>query len=141
MVKPTKLFWKVGKHVLRYLRCTTEYGLWYKQKEGVKLQGFTDVDWASSPSDKKSTLAGIFIIGSTTVSYYNRKQISVSLSSVEEAYMAVNQATCEAIYMRKILVGLFCRQMDLTVIHCDSQSCIKLSVNPVFHDKSKHIDI
>ena len=43
--------------------------------------------------------------------------------------------------MRKILVGLFGRQMDLRVIHCDNQSCIKLSVNPVFHDRSKHIDI
>ena len=37
MVKPTKIFWKAGKHVLRYLRGTTEYGLWYKWTEGVKL--------------------------------------------------------------------------------------------------------
>ena len=43
--------------------------------------------------------------------------------------------------MRKILVGLFGQQMDPTAIHCDNQSCIKLSVNPVFHDRSKHIDI
>jgi len=31
--------------------------------------------------------------------------------------------------------------MDPTVIYCDNQSCIKLSENPVFHDRSKHIDI
>ena len=43
--------------------------------------------------------------------------------------------------MRKILIGLFGHQMDLTVIHCDNQSCIKLSFNLVFHDRSKHIDI
>ena len=43
--------------------------------------------------------------------------------------------------MRNILVGLFSHQMDLTVIHFDNQSCIKLSVNPVIHDRSKHIDI
>ena len=43
--------------------------------------------------------------------------------------------------MRKILVGLFCSQMDPTVIHCDNQSCIKFSVNLVFHDRFKHIDI
>ena len=68
MVKPTKLFWRAGKHVLRYLRGTTEYGLWYIQTEGVKLQGFTDADWAGSPSDRKSTSRGIFSIGSKTVS-------------------------------------------------------------------------
>lgn len=45
MVKPTKLNWKATKHSLRYLRGTTQFGLWDKQIEGVKLQGFTDVDW------------------------------------------------------------------------------------------------
>ena len=84
MAKPTKIFWIEGKHVLRYPRGTSEYGLWYKWKEGVKLQGFTDVDWAGSPTDRKSTSGGIFNIRSTTVSWYSRKKISVELSSAEE---------------------------------------------------------
>ena len=55
--------------------------------------------------------------------------------------MAAIQAAREAIQMRNILVGLFGSHLDPTVIHCDNQSCIKLSINPVFHDRSKHIDI
>ena len=43
--------------------------------------------------------------------------------------------------MRKILVSLPGSHLYLTTIHCDNQSCIKLSINPVFHDRSKHIDI
>ena len=58
MVKPTKLFWKAGKHVLRYLRSTSEYGLRYKHMDEVKLHGFTDADWAGSPTDRKSTSGG-----------------------------------------------------------------------------------
>eukprot|EP00253_Pinus_taeda_P008735 PITA_08735 len=54
MVNPTKLYWKATKHVLRYLRDTNQFGPWYKQREGVKLQGFVDVDWVGSPSDRKS---------------------------------------------------------------------------------------
>eukprot|EP00253_Pinus_taeda_P035257 PITA_35257 len=73
MVQPTKLFCKEAKHVLRYLRGTSQYGLWYRRTEGVKLQSFTDADWAGSPSDRKSTSGGIFNLGSTTVSWYNRK--------------------------------------------------------------------
>ena len=65
----------------------------------------------------------------------------MALSSVEAEYMAACQATCEAIWMRKILVGLFSSHLDPTVIHCDNQSCIKLSINHVFHDRSKHIYI
>ena len=55
--------------------------------------------------------------------------------------MAASQDACEVIWMRKILVGLFGSHLDPTVIHCDNQSCIKLSINHVFHDISKHIDI
>eukprot|EP00253_Pinus_taeda_P025739 PITA_25739 len=80
MVMPTKLYWKVAKHVLRCLRGTTKYGLWYRWTEGVNLQGFTDADWAGSPSNKKSTSRGIFSIDLALVSWYSRKQRSVALS-------------------------------------------------------------
>ena len=83
MVNPTKLFWKASKHVQRYLRGTSEYGLWYRQMDEVKLHGFTDADWAGNPMDRKSTSRGIFIIRSMVVSWYNGKEISVALSSVE----------------------------------------------------------
>eukprot|EP00253_Pinus_taeda_P034874 PITA_34874 len=112
-----------------------------KQTEGVKLQGFTDAYWERSPSDRKSTSGGIFNLGSAAVSWYSKKQRSVALSSVEAEYMAASQAACRAIWMWKILVGLFGQRTDPTVIYCGNQSCIKLSQNPVFHDRSKHIDI
>eukprot|EP00253_Pinus_taeda_P008197 PITA_08197 len=51
VVQPTKLFWKEAKHVLRYTIGTTQFGLWYRRSEAVKLQGFTDADWAWIPLD------------------------------------------------------------------------------------------
>ena len=89
-------------------------------------------NWAGSPTDRKSTLGGVFSIGSTTFSWYSRKQIYVELISVEAKYMATSQATCEAICMRKILVSLFGSHLHPTMIHCDNQSCIKLLINLVF---------
>eukprot|EP00253_Pinus_taeda_P003104 PITA_03104 len=111
------------------------------REEGVKLQGLIDADWVGSPSDRKITSGGIFNLGSAAVSWYNWKQRSVALSSAEAEYMAARQSACEAIWMWKILVGLFDQMMDLTVIYCDNHSCIKLSENPVFHDRTKQIDI
>jgi hypothetical protein len=55
--------------------------------------------------------------------------------------MAASLASCEAIWLHKLLTGLFGQELEPTVIHCDNQSCIKLSENPVFHDRSKHIEI
>ena len=72
----------------------------------MKLQGFIDADWEGSPSDRKSTSGGIFSIGLALVSWYNTKQRSVALSSVEAKYIVASQATCEAIWMRNILVSL-----------------------------------
>eukprot|EP00253_Pinus_taeda_P021310 PITA_21310 len=112
-----------------------------RKSDEVKLCGFTDANWAGSPTDRKSTSGGIFSIESTTVSWYSRKQRSVALSSAEAEYMAACLVACEAIWMRKILVELFRSHLDPTVIYSDNQSCIKLSANPVFHDRSKHIDI
>lgn len=88
--------------------------------KGVKLCGFTNADWVGSPSYRKSTLGGIFSVDSTMISWYNRKQRSVALSSAEVEYMVASQATCEAIWMRKILVGLFGQMMDPTVIYSDN---------------------
>ena len=55
--------------------------------------------------------------------------------------MEASKDACEDIWMRNILVGLFGSQMDPSMIHCDNQSCIKLLINPMFHDRSKHIHI
>ena len=73
----------------------------------MKLCGFMDADWAGCPTDRKSTSGGIFSIWSTVVSWYSKKQRSVALTSAEAEYMVASLAACEAIWMRKILVGLF----------------------------------
>jgi hypothetical protein len=45
------------------------------------------------------------------------------------------------VWLCKVLTDLFDHEMDPTIIHCDNQSCVKLSENPVFHDRSQHIEI
>ena len=76
--------------MLRYLKVTTQYRLWYRRTEGVKLQGFTGADWAGSPSEWKSTFGGIFNLSSAVVSLYSRKQRSVPLSLAEAEYMVAS---------------------------------------------------
>eukprot|EP00253_Pinus_taeda_P010861 PITA_10861 len=120
---------------------TIDYGMDYRRGDGVKLAGYTYSDWAGCASDMKSTSECCFGLGSAVVSWFSRKKNSVALSSSEAEYMAPSQASCEAIWLRKLLYGLFDQELRKTVIHCDNQSCIKLTENPVLHDRSKHIDI
>jgi hypothetical protein len=65
----------------------------------------------------------------------------VVLSTAEAKYIALCVEVREAVWLRKLLADLFGHEMDSTVIHCDNKSCVKLPENPVFHDKSKHIEI
>ena len=107
----------------------------------VRLSGFTDADWAGSPVDRKSTSGYCFSLGSGMTSWCSKKQKSVALCSTEAEYMAASTASCEAIWLRKLLLNLLKKRIESTRIMCDNQSCIKLSENPVSHDWSKHIDI
>jgi hypothetical protein len=75
------------------------------------------------------------------VSWCSRKHSSMALSIVEAEYIELCVAVHEAVWFCKLLADLFGHEMDSTVIHCDNQSCVKLSENIVFHDKSKHIEI
>eukprot|EP00253_Pinus_taeda_P030516 PITA_30516 len=114
MVEPKRAHWAAAKHVLRL---------------GRKFSG------------SKSTFRYCFNIGSGMTSWCSRKQKFAALSSFEAEYMATSITLCEAIWLRKLLVNLFRRNMEATRIMCDNQSCIKLSENTVFHDRSKDIDI
>jgi hypothetical protein len=73
--------------------------------------------------------------------WLSRKQTSVALSTTEAEYIAACSASSEVVWLRKLLAGLFDLELEVTCIFCDNQSCIKLSENPVFHDKSKHVEI
>ena len=141
MVEPRSVHWVVAKHVFRYLSGTVDFGLDCRRSEGIKLVGYTDSDWASSVANRKSTSECCFSLGSTTVSWFSRKQESVALSSAEAEYMAASLASCEALWLRKLLVNLFGPELRPSVIYSDNQSCIQHSENPVFHDRSKHIEI
>ena len=105
------------------------------------LHGFFDSDWAGSAQDRKSTYGFCFSLGFAIVSWSSRKQGSVALSTAEAEYVSASDASREAVWLRKLLSDLFDTSLEPVVIHCDNQSCIKISENPVFHDRSKHMEM
>ena len=65
----------------------------------------------------------------------------MAMSTAKTEYVTACLASCEAVWLRKLLSDLFDLKLDATCIYCDNQSCVKLFQNLVFHDKSKHIEI
>jgi hypothetical protein len=141
LVEPRRVHLVAAKHVMRYLKGTIDYGLSYDGDHNFTLSGYTDSDWAGSIVDRKSTSGCCFSLGSAMISWQSRKQSNIALNTVEVEYIVACSASCEAIWLRKLLTGLFDLDMEATTILCDNQSCIKMTENHIFHDRSKHIEI
>jgi hypothetical protein len=140
-VEPRQEHWVVANHTLRYLCGTIMYGLRYASNIEVNLHGSTDSNWVGSMEDKKSTSGLCFSLGSVMISWASKKQKYVSLNLAEAEYIVACDACMEVVWLHKLVSRLFNQVLDSTVIYCDNQSCVKLSENPVFHERSKHIEI
>jgi hypothetical protein len=139
MVDLREFHWVATKHVLRYLHGTIGYGLRYFLSGEVILQRYTNSDWERSAVDKNSTLGCCVKLGSAMISWISRKQNFVALSTTEADYIAASVASREVVWLQKLLARLLDQELETTLIHCDNQSCLNISYNPVFHDRSKHI--
>jgi hypothetical protein len=140
-VEPRHEHWIAAKHVLRYICGTLNYGLRYTASNDIQLHGFTDSDWAGSAEDRRSTSRMCFTLGSVMIYWGSRKHNFVTLITLEAEYIAACEACTEAVWLRKLIYGLFDQVPDSTIIYCDNQSCIRLSKHREFHERSKHIEI
>ncbi|GJS95906.1 retrovirus-related pol polyprotein from transposon TNT 1-94 [Tanacetum coccineum] len=140
MEEPTTKHLKIAKRILRYIKGTVDYGILYSTSEDFKLVGYSDSDWAGSKDDKRSTLGFLFFLGNNAFTWSSKKQPIVTLSSCEAQYIAATSCVCHAIWLRSMLKELHMEQEDATEIYVDNKSAINLAKNPVYHDRSKHIN-
>jgi hypothetical protein len=106
LLDPRRVHLVAAKHVMRYLKGTVNYGLSYDVDHDFTLSGYTDADWAGSVADKKITYECCFSLGSAMISWQSRKQSIISLSTVKSEYIAACSASCEAIWLQKLLTWL-----------------------------------
>lgn len=138
---PRRSQWTSAKRVLRYLKGTANLSLCFRSTS-KPLTGFVDADWGGDVDTRTSRTGYIFKLAGAAVSWESRKQRSVATSSTEAEYMALTEASREAVYLRRLLNELKLIQLNQpTTIFCDNQSASKLVRNHIFHARTKHIDI
>lgn len=131
--------WKAAKRVLRYLKGTMDTNLTYK-RTGHRLEGFADADWATCTVDRRSYTGYCFKYAGSIISWESKKQRTVALSTAEAEYMALVEATKEAIHLKRLLE-------EMTIpggcikIWTDNQAALNLVKNPIVSKRSKHMDI
>ncbi|XP_031249991.1 secreted RxLR effector protein 161-like [Pistacia vera] len=137
---PTELQWQACKRVLRYVK-GTHYGLQFKLASSLNIECYADADWGSNVEDRRSTSGYCGYLGPNLIQWSSRKQKVVALSSTEAEYRALAQTATEVAWLQSMFTELSLHFPSKPVIWCDNTSAGALASNPVFHARTKHIEI
>ncbi|XP_059310268.1 uncharacterized mitochondrial protein AtMg00810-like [Lycium ferocissimum] len=128
-------------HTLRYLRKDPSLGFFMNSSPSLQVLGFCDADWASC-SDTRRSVSGFYIsLGDSPVSWKSKKQPVVSLSSTESEYRSMRRLVVEISWVVRLLSDLTVSPSLPVPLHCDNRSTIHIAKNPVFHERTKHIEL
>ncbi|XP_019256318.1 PREDICTED: uncharacterized protein LOC109234708, partial [Nicotiana attenuata] len=141
MDSPCDSHWDAVVRILRYIKSAPGKGLLFEDRGHEQIVGYSDADWEESPSDRRSTSGYCVLVGGNLVYWKSMKQNVVARSSVEAEYRAMAMATCELIWIKQLLKELKFGEISHMGLVCDNQAALHIASNPVFHEKTKHIEI
>jgi hypothetical protein len=145
--EPTIRHWNALIRVLRYLKGTKDYKLWFgvQGAYGPKLQGFCDADYAGDIDNRASCSGGLWLLNNGVVVWSSIKQRSIALSTGESEYIAAAEAAKTGQWLRGLLSELqrteYLGEHLSVPIYSDNTACIALAKDPVAHSRTKHIEV
>eukprot|EP00253_Pinus_taeda_P016540 PITA_16540 len=140
MREPHELHWNAAKRILRYVRGTSSFGIFYAADCTLSLIGYTDSDWTGDGTDHKSTSGYVFNFGSRHFCWSSKKQSTIALSTAEANYRDAANATTQVVWLQGLLSEFGIQYPLPTVIFCDNQGSIQISIDPVQRQRTKHIE-
>ncbi|RVX05015.1 putative mitochondrial protein [Vitis vinifera] len=117
---PCDSHWDAVIRILRYIKSTPDQGVLYENRGHTQVVGYTNADWAGSPTDRRSTSGCCVFIGGNLISWKSKKQDIVARSSAETEYRAMTLATCELIWLRHLLRELRFGKDEQMKLICDN---------------------
>ena len=141
MQNPLESHWKSVKRILRYLSGTLDYGLHLRRSSQLKLVGFAAADCATDPDDRRSTSGYCVFLGENLVSWYSKKQRTISRSSTEAEYRSLANIVVELTWLASLFEESRVAITKIPIAWWDNPSTVKLAANPVLHTRTKHVEL
>ena len=141
MKDPRLPHWEAAIRIVRYLKAHPSRGLLYKANSHLRIEAYTDAKWAGSLSNRKSTTRYCTFLGGNLITWRSKKQTVIARSSAKAEYKAMAHTSCELMWIKHSLKELrFVVKLPMTT-HCDNQAAIYIASNPMFHERTKHIEV
>jgi len=137
---PTYASCKAACRLLNYLSTNPAVGIRYTGTT-LALHVYTDSDWGSDKDTRRSTSGFVVLMAGGPVNWLSKLQVIVALSSMEAEYIACFLAVQDIVWIRQLLKDLGLERTRPTRVYIDNSSARQLAMNPVHHQRSKHIDI
>ncbi|GKC25186.1 putative ribonuclease H-like domain-containing protein [Tanacetum coccineum] len=128
------------KRIFRYLKHQPKLGLWYPKDSPFELEAFLDSDYGGASLDRKSTTGGCQFLGRRLISWQCKKQTIVANSTTEAEYVTAANCYGQVLWIHNQMMDYGFNFMN-TKIHIDNESTICIVKNPVYHSRTKHIEI
>ncbi|CAL1371101.1 unnamed protein product [Linum trigynum] len=139
--QPKRSHLKASHRILRYLKNSPGQGLFFASNTNFTLTGYSDSDWGACPDTRRSITGYCTFLGDSLITWKIKKQAIVSKSSSEAEYRALSQLSCEVQWITQLLKDLNVEYQGPATVFCDNKSTIHMAENPVFHERTKHIEI
>ncbi|KAJ4812357.1 Retroelement pol polyprotein-like [Rhynchospora pubera] len=141
MQSPLQAHYDAAIRVLRYLKGNPGQGVVLRADSDLRLYAYCDSDWASCPLTRRSLTWYFVMLGQSPISWKTKKQHNVSRSSAEAEYRSMATTACEFTWLKSLLQFLGVSHTQPMKLFCDSQAAIHIASNPVFHERTKHIEV
>lgn len=128
-------------HLLKFLKASPGQGIFFSANSKLHLKAFSDADWGSCPDTRRSVTGFCIFLGDSLVSWKAKKQSITSRSSAKAEYRALAATTSELTWIVQLLRDFHVQISAPATIFCDNQAAIHIATNPIFHERTKHIEL
>ncbi|CAM8959948.1 unnamed protein product [Rhodiola kirilowii] len=141
MQHPTEDHQAAALRLLRYVKAAPAQGILFPARSDLQLKAFCDADWAACPLTRRSITGHCVMLGPCIISWKTKKQPVVSRSSAESEYRSMAAVCCELTWLARLIADMGVPVTYAIHLHCDNKAAIHIAHNPVFHERTKHVEL
>ncbi|CAM8988557.1 unnamed protein product [Rhodiola kirilowii] len=141
MQKPTEEHLTAALRVLRYVKAAPAQGIFFPSNSDLQLRAFCDADWAACPLTRRSITGHCVMLGPSIISWKTKKQPVVSRSSAQSEYRSMAVVCCELTWLARLIGDMGVLISPEIPLFCDNKAAIHIAHNPVFHERTKHVEL